>query len=94
MAQVNRFVNLTGTGAVIPSGWAVIEGMYVHSTSSGAWKLWHGTTYANIGVPIMNGNVTPAVGYHNLGNILSTAGVYLQGKAGSFDVTFYIKESD
>jgi hypothetical protein len=87
---ISTFVNLTSTGTVL-GGEGVLRSMYVNSTSSGAFRLWHGTSYANIGNPI-GGTITPVIGFHNLGNIHSTAGVYLQGNAGSFNITFHIQE--
>jgi hypothetical protein len=89
-----KFVNLTSSGAVI-TGEGVLTDMYVNSTSSGAFKLVHGdgTTYADTG-NTRGGVITPAAGYHNLGNIHATAGIYLWGTAGTFDVTLHILEAN
>lgn len=92
--KANIFKNLTSSGAVF-TGEGVLEGMYVNSTSSGAFKLVNAgsATYTDTDVAI-GGVITPAVGYHYLGNIHSTPGIYLWGTAGTFNVTLHIKESD
>lgn len=93
MAQVNRYLNLTSSGIVIP-GEGVLAGFYVNSTSGGIIKFWSSpTTNTNLGGPI-SGYITPAIGYHNLGNLHSTAGVYMGKPTGTIDVTLHIKESD
>lgn len=92
MAQTNLFINLTTSGKIPSAGGAItLEGMYVNNTSSGVIKLWSGSTYG--GLPI-GGNVTPAIGYHFLGNLEASAGVYVQGVSGSWDITFRYKYSD
>jgi len=77
---------------VLITGEAILEGMYVNSTSSGALDLWHGVAGANIGAAIA-GTITPVIGYHYLGDIHTTAGVYA-GIANTLDVTFFIRETD
>ena len=87
----NTFKNLSSSGAVI-TGAGILSGMYVHSTSSGTIKLWHGTSEANTGAPIGN-TMTPAAGYHYLGDLDTSAGVYA-GIANTIDVTFHIRVAD
>ncbi len=88
----NSYINITGSGVVI-NGEGVLSSMYVNSTSSGAFKLNSGITGADTGTPI-GGTITPAAGFHFLGNILSTAGIYCNASAGSFDITFHIQNKE
>jgi hypothetical protein len=89
----NSFVNLTSTGAVIPTGGGILESMYVNSTSSGVIHLYHGTTSADIG-KVIGGDITPAAGFHFLGNLDATAGVYCTKVSGTIDVTFHVRNAE
>lgn len=88
--MVNRFVNLTASGQLLAGG-GVIESMYVNSTSSGTMIIYHGTAAANTGRVISAGTLTPAAGFHYLGNLDATAGAYVE-LGGTIDVTFHIQE--
>ena len=95
MAQTNSFVNLTSSGSISTAEF-ILSGMYVNSTTSGTIRFWHGgsvsspvNTADNIG-----GVITPAIGYHNLGDLRTTAGVYVQMGGTARDITFHIKFSD
>jgi len=88
---VNRFINLSNSGQVA-AGACILEGMYVNSTSSGTVKLYHGTSGADTGTP-MNGTITPAIGYHYLGSLDATAGVYAS-LSNTINVTFHIRQED
>lgn len=89
----NSFVNLATTGAVL-TGEGVLSGMFVNTTSSGTIRIWHGTTSANVGRPITTALITPSAGYTFLGNLSTTAGVYVGVQSGSIDITFHIIERD
>lgn len=92
MAQANRPKVLTASG-LVANGECVLSGMYVNSTSSGTITLYNSaSTSVDSGVNL-GGTITPAVGYHSLGNLHATAGVYAV-LANTINVTFHIKESD
>lgn len=89
---MNTYKNLTASGIVIP-GEGVLEGMYVNSTTSGTLILYASPSSAtNVGRIISTGTITPAAGYHYLGNIHSTAGVYA-ALGETINITFHIKEA-
>ena len=87
----NSFINLSTSGAVL-SGEGILEGMYVNSTSSGTVILFHGTSEVNSGDPIA-GKITPVIGYHYLGSLKTTAGVYASF-GGTLNATFHIRSED
>jgi len=89
-----KFVNLTSSGAIL-GGEGVLAGMYVNSTSSGTVKLLQGdgSSYADSGDgKAIAGVITPAIGYHNLGNLHATPGIYCWC-SGTIDVTFFTLEA-
>lgn len=91
MAQTTSYVNLTSTGQVL-AGAGTICGMYVNSTSSGTLRLLDytsdtGTAWA------LGGTMTPAAGYHDLGNVNVSRGCYVR-VGGAIDVTFFTKKTD
>jgi len=91
--MANTFVNLTASGIVIP-GEGVLESMYVNNTSAGTMILYSSpSTTENLGTVIGTTDITPAAGFHYLGNIHSTPGIYC-AIGGTLDVTFHIKESN
>lgn len=92
MAQVNKFYNTTASG-VISAGECVLSGMYVNSTSSGTVKLYNSKTATTV-ADVINNTITPAIGYHVLGNVHCTAGVYAVIGGTALDVTFHIKETN
>lgn len=92
MSQTNTFANLSASGVVI-NGEGILSGMYVNSTTSGAIVLYSGVTATNTG-KVIGGTITPAIGYHNLGNLHATAGVYVGIPTGAINVTFFVKSTD
>lgn len=80
----NSFRNLTAS-ALVKTGSGVLVGMYVNSTTAGTIKFWNQTSAA---VPVLNNTITPAIGYHNLGNANFTNGLYAT-IGGTLDVTLY-----
>ena len=83
------YVRLTGSGSVI-AGEGVLCGMYVSSTSSGTVKLYD---YLSATSTVINNTITPAIGYHNLGNVHCTTGCYCQ-TTGTIDVTFHVLKAE
>jgi len=76
-------------------GRGVISSMYVNKTTNGVITLWHDSAAAvNTGKIISTSLITPAVGYHYLGNLDATAGLYVGVPQGTIDVTFHVKSSD
>lgn len=92
MAVRCSFKNLTSS-AQICAGRCVLEGMYVHSTSTGKIRLYHGTSTTIIGRNF-GSYITPAVGYHYLGSLDATQGLYVGKPSGTIDVTFHIRETE
>lgn len=90
MSVINRFINATSTATLV-TGACTLEGMYVNSTSSGIFKIFNGTGEADLG-EVIGGYITPDKGYHYLGSITATAGLYLSKAGGTFDITFHIRE--
>lgn len=80
----NSYKNLTASGQ-IKAGFGRLVGMYVNSTSGGTVKLWNSLSATG---DVMNNTITPAVGYHKLGNAAFTTGCYAT-LGGTIDVTFY-----
>lgn len=92
-SQKNSYVNLTSS-AVAKGGECWVEGMYVNSTSSLMLKL---VNRADAGADIngsIAGFITPAAGYHYLGNLHCTAGLYVGFPTGSGNITLHIREQD
>ncbi len=92
MSQRNSYVHLTETGEVI-GGEGVLSGMYVNSTSSGTLVLYDYTDSTGAAWQI-SGIITPAIGYHNLGDIHVSRGCYAAFGGTSLDITFFVKEAD
>lgn len=86
--QENKPKNISAPTA-IASGSCVLSGMYVNNTTSGTMVIYDATTAAS-GYAI-TGTMTPAAGYHNLGNLQCTQGVYVD--LSNLDITFHIKET-
>lgn len=80
----SNYKNLTAS-ALVKTGNGVLKGMYVNSTSAGTIKLWDQTSAA---VPVINNTITPAIGYHNLGSVAFTTGLYAT-IGGTLDVTLH-----
>jgi hypothetical protein len=89
---MNSYKNLSASGAVIP-GEGVLESMFVNTT--GSMILYASpSAAANTGRIISTATITPAAGFHYLGSIHSTAGVYCSISNGNtLNVTFHILES-
>lgn len=81
-----NYKNLTAS-ALVKTGTGRLVGMYVNSTSSGTIKFWDNTSGATT---VINNTITPAVGYHNLGDIAFTIGLYAT-IGGTLDVTLHYK---
>lgn len=79
-----KYANLTAS-ALVKTGTGIIKGMYVNSTTAGTIKFWDKTTAAT---PVINNTITPAIGYHNLGDVAFTTGLYAT-IGGTLDVTLY-----
>ena len=79
-------VNVTATGNVGPPGRDVkLLGFYVNSTSIGIIVLRYGGAS---GTP-MNGNMTPAVGFHRF-PADCPGGLHLTVVSGTIDLTFFV----
>lgn len=78
------YKNITASAA-IKTGFGRIIGMYVNSTSAGTVKLWDNTAGSGT---VINNTMTPAVGYHNLGDAAFSTGLFAT-IGGTIDVTFY-----
>lgn len=91
--MTSSYRNITQTGAVIP-GEGVLKSMYVNTT--GSMVLYASPDAAtNIGRIISTATISPAIGYHDLGNIHATAGVYCTVSTGNtLNITFHILESN
>lgn len=81
---VNQYVNLTAS-ALVRTGQGKLVGMYVNSTTSGTIKLWDNTSAAGT---VINNTITPAIGFHNLGTVNFTVGLYAT-IGGTLDVTLF-----
>lgn len=82
----NNYKNLTAS-ALVKTGTGILAGFYVNSTSSGTIKLWDNTSAAGT---VINNTITPAIGYHNLGSVAFTTGLYAT-IGGTLDVTLHYK---
>lgn len=84
MDDSNTYKNITASG-LIKTGFGTLVGMYVNSTSAGTIKFWDNTSAATT---VINNTITPAIGYHKLGNANFTVGLYAT-ISGTLDVTLY-----
>lgn len=84
--MTTNYTNKTSS-ALIKTGAGTLVGMYVNSTSAGTIKLWDNTAGSGT---VINNTITPAIGYHNLGNTAFTTGLYAT-IGGTLDVTLYYK---
>lgn len=80
----NNYKNLTAS-ALVKTGQGRLVGMYVNSTSAGTIKFWDNTSAATT---VINNTITPAIGYHKLGNANFNVGLYAT-IGGTLDVTLY-----
>ncbi len=82
--MASKYINLTAS-ALVKTGDGVLKGMYVNSTTAGTIKLWDQTSAA---IPVINNTITPAIGYHDLGSVAFTNGLYAT-IGGTLDVTLH-----
>lgn len=80
----STYKNLSAS-ALIKTGQGSLCGMYVNSTSAGTIKFWDNTSAAGT---VINNTITPAIGYHNLGSVAFTTGLYAT-IGGTLDVTLH-----
>lgn len=78
------YINKTSS-ALIRTGSGVLVGMYVNSTAAGTIKFWDNTSAATT---VINNTITPAIGWHNLGNAAFGTGLFAT-IGGTLDVTIY-----
>ena len=78
------YVNLTAS-ALVKSGNGRLVGMYVNSTSAGTIRFYDNTSAAGT---VINNVITPAVGYHQLGDCAFNTGLYAT-ISGTLNVTLY-----
>lgn len=81
------YVNLSASGVVL-TGAGRLRGMYVNSTNAGTVKIYDNTAGSGT---VVNNTITPAVGYHELGNAAVGTGVYATIGGTALDVTFYVE---
>jgi hypothetical protein len=79
-----KFKNLTAS-SLVHTGFGRLVGMYVNSTTSGTIKFYDNTAASGT---VINNTITPAVGYHNLGEAAFSTGLYAS-IGGTLDVTLY-----
>lgn len=86
MDNANNYQNLTAS-AQLRAGQGILVGMYVNSTTGGTIKLWDSLTATG---KVINETITPAVGYHKLGNASFAIGCFAT-IGGTLNVTLYWK---
>lgn len=69
---------------LVRTGATVLNGFYVSSTTSGVIKIWDSTTASGT---VKVDTVTPAVGWHNLGGLACSTGLYIQVVSGTIALT-------
>lgn len=80
-------VRLTASGLVF-SGASILKGMYVASVSGGTVLVYNNTAGSG---PILINTITPAVGWHMLGDLEASTGIYVV-ITGTIDVTFSVAD--
>ena len=80
-----KYTNLSAS-AQVKAGEGILRGMYVNSTNAGTVKLWDSLTAANT---VINNTITPAIGYHDLGGVAFSTGLYFTKGGTAIDVTFH-----
>jgi len=83
--MATNYKNMTAS-AQVKSSAGTLTGMYVNSTNAGTIKFWDQTTAA---VPVLNNTITPAIGYHDLGNVAFNTALYATIAGTALDVTLY-----
>ncbi len=77
--------NLSASANAVKAGVGKLRGMYVNSTSAGTIKLYDSLTQTGT---VLNNTITPAIGYHNLGDACFNTGLSVT-IGGTLDVTLY-----
>lgn len=80
------YSNKTASANAIRSGSGILVGMYVNSTSAGTIKIYDSLTQAG---DVINNTITPAIGYHPLGNASFSTGLSVTIGGTALDVTLY-----
>jgi hypothetical protein len=75
--------DLSASTNAVKNGLGILRGMYVNSTSSGTIKIYDSLTQANT---VMFNTITPAVGFHNFGDVAFNTGLSVT-IGGTLDVT-------
>lgn len=78
------YKNITAS-TLIKTGFGQLKGMYVNSTTGGTIKFWDNTAGSGT---VINNTITPAIGYHNLGEVDFNTGLYAT-IANTLDVTLH-----
>lgn len=84
---MNKYKNITAS-ALVKTGQGVLKGMYVNSTNAGTIKLWDNTAGSGT---VINNTITPAIGYHSLGDASFSTGCYATIGGTALDVTLYFE---
>ena len=82
----HKYKNLTASANAIKTGQGKLVGMYVNSTNAGTIKIYDSLTQANT---VINNTITPAVGWHNLGDAQFGTGLSVTIGGTALDVTLY-----
>lgn len=77
--------NISASTSAIRTGTGILRGMYVNSTSSGTIKIYDNTAQSGT---ILNNTITPAIGWHNLGDAAFATGLSVT-IGSTLDVTLY-----
>jgi hypothetical protein len=78
-----NYKNITSTGAVTAQPGTLL-GFYVNSTTGGTLVLRDGGS----GGTVMNGTITPAIGFHRYPAVFGTSGLHAT-IVNTMDVTFF-----
>lgn len=79
----NRTYSLRTADGLVRTGPCKLIGFYVNSTSSGVIKFGDAVT----STAFINGDVTPAIGWHSMGEAYLSTGLYFELVSGSINVT-------
>lgn len=78
--------NKTSSTNAVVDGSGVLVGMYVNSTNAGTIKIYDSLTQTGT---VLNNTITPAIGYHPLGNAAYSTGISITIDGTALDVTLY-----
>jgi len=79
------YTDITASTSAIRTGTGILVGMYVNSTTGGTIKIYDNTAQSGT---VINNTITPAIGFHNLGNAAFGTGLSVT-IANTLDVTLY-----